>query len=195
MQTDKGHLRFLGWGLNGDNPVVNVSWFDAARYANWLSKHFKLDTVYIFEGDDLKQINYAAKGYRLPTEVEWEYAAKGGPANERFKYAGSNDLDSVGWYNENSGSGRTQPVAGKKANSLGLYDLSGNVWELCNDWYEERYPATFPANYHGPDTGEGRVMRGGCWFHQADLCWTAYRFDNSPTWRDYIIGFRLVIQL
>lgn len=178
-------------GIRGNDPVILVSWHDAARYANWLSKQCNLDTVYIFTGDDFKETNYAARGYRLPTEVEWEYAARGGPAREVFEYAGSNDLDSVGWYRENSGS-RTHPVAGKKANSLGLYDMSGNVREWCGDWYSE-YPATFPANYRGPDSGSRRVLRGGCWndLDLAGYCLPAYRNNFFPYIRYDDYGFRL----
>jgi formylglycine-generating enzyme required for sulfatase activity len=180
------------WGeIRGNDPVILVSWEDAAQYANWLSKQCNLDTVYIFTGDNFKETNYAARGYRLPTEVEWEYAARGGRAQEVFEYAGSNDLDSVGWYHENSGA-RTQPVAGKKANSLGLYDMSGNVWEWCSDWYSE-YPATFPANYRGPDSGSDRVLRGGGWSTDADHCLPAYRNNRDPSDRYNNYGFRLAL--
>ncbi|MFN0217000.1 MAG: SUMF1/EgtB/PvdO family nonheme iron enzyme [Saprospiraceae bacterium] len=178
----------LSWGFNGDNPVVEVSWYDAARYANWLSKQANLDTVYVFEGDYFKEIDYAARGYRLPTEVEWEYAARGGPAHEVFEYAGGYDLDAVGWYRANS-RGRTQPVACKTANCLGLYDMSGNVSEWCSDWYSD-YPATFSTNYHGPDSGENRVSRGGDWSDSAWSCWSAHRVCAYP-FSSYF-GFRLV---
>lgn len=190
MRTDEDLTQALSWGFNGDNPVVNISWHDAARYANWLSKQAKLDTVYIFEGENCRAINYATKGYRLPTEVEWEYAARGGPAREVFAYAGSNNLDSIGWYAKNSGS-RTLPVAGKKANILGLYDMSGNVWEWCSDWYAF-YPKIFPANYHGSVSGGSRVFRGGSWSIDAKYCRAANRGFFTPGDRGSNIGFRLV---
>ncbi len=190
MLTGKDLISGLSWGFNGDNPVVNVSWHDAARYANWLSKEARLDSVYIFEGENRGAINHATKVYRLPTEVEWEYAARGGLTREVFAYAGSNNLDSIGWYSGNSGS-RTQPVAGKKANSLGLYDMSGNVWEWCGDWHSE-YPATFPANYHGLDSGLYRVLRGGSWYSSAGYCLPATRYNSGPNYRSNLTGFRLV---
>lgn len=167
--------------------MVYVSWYDAARYANWLSKQFKRDIVYIFEDDAFKRINYSAKVYRLPTEVEWSLL-HGWLHEEVFEYAGSNELDSVAWNSNNSGN-RSQPVAGKKANSLGLYDMSGNVWEWCGDWRAD-YPAIFPANYHGPEKGWSRVIRGGSWNLSTDY----FRLRNNdapPDSRYYACGFRL----
>ncbi len=185
-------LKSLSWGINGDNPMVYISWYDAARYANWLSKQFKQDTVYIFffEGDGVKQINYAAKGYRLPTEVEWVYAARGGSAHEVFDYPGSNELGSVGWYYDNSGN-RTHPVATKTANSLELYDMSGNVWEWCDDWFGS-YPATFPVDYRGPDGASlCRVVRGGSWAFNYYYCRVTDRNRYDPRTSDAYMGFRL----
>lgn len=199
---DDGVLKNIAWGINGDNPVVGISWFDAALYANWLSYYnFGRQVVYdmghllevsqgrlVYDYEKLK-INATAKGYRLPAEVEWEYAARGGPACEAFEYAGSDYLDSVGWYSRNS-SRRPQPVAGKKPNSLGLYDMSGNVSEWCEDWHKD-YPATFPANYRGPDSGSHRVLRGGSWFDSS--CELAFRDSADPKSGLTFYGFRLVL--
>jgi formylglycine-generating enzyme required for sulfatase activity len=189
MRARKG-LKSLSWGINGDNPMVMVSWYDAAKYVNWLSKQFKRDTVYVFEEDNIKQINYSTKGYRLPTEVEWEYAARGGSTQEVFEYAGSNEIDSVAWHGGNSGN-RTHPGAAKKANSLGLYDMSGNVWEWCSDWFGS-YPATFPVDYRGPDGASlCRVVRGGSWYGNGYDCRVTYRYLDVPGDSLNHGGFRL----
>ncbi len=199
MRANKD-LSSLSWGINGDNPVVYVSWFDAALYANWLSRRFGLREAYKMGevskgdyGDYYKNIalDSSSNGYRLPTEVEWEYAARGGAAQENFRYPGNNEIDSVGWYSGNSGN-RTRPVATKQANNLGLYDMSGNAWERCGDWHGE-YPATFPANYRGQETGSGRVLRGGGWRGSAEGCLPAYRSGSSPDYRTFYCGFRLAL--
>ncbi len=130
--------------INEENhPVIHVSWNDAVAYCAWLSKQ-------------------TGKKYRLPTEAEWEYAAKGGSLHEKFSHSGSNDMEQVGWYAWNSGF-VTHPVGKKKPNGLGLYDMSGNVWEWCADWYGN-YSEEEQTNPTGPDTSTvGRVMRGGAW--------------------------------
>lgn len=163
-----------GWGANGDNPVVNVSWFDAVDYADWLNKQFELD---------------AANGYRLPTEAEWEYAAKGGKYKEPYIYSGSNQLDSVAWYDDNSKS-HTHPVGEKKSNALGLYDMSGNVWEWCGDWYGD-YPVESEKDYKGVKEGVGRVFRGGSWVNDDDYCRSSSRNGSYPDFGLINYGFRL----
>ncbi len=157
-----------GWG-RGNRPVINVSWDDATAYCNWLSQK-------------------TGKTYRLPTEAEWEYAAKGG---QNYKYAGSNDLDKVAWYSANSGI-KPHPVGEKQPNGWGLYDMSGNVWEWCSDWYSASYSTTAQRDPTGPVSGSNRVFRGGCWYYGARFCCTDFRYDNAPTYRDYHLGFRLV---
>ena len=140
-----------GWGGEGDNPVVNVRWYDAVEYSNWLSERQGATVVYKIDKDtrdmnnlsyydgDLKwtvRVNSGVSGYRLPTESEWEYAARGGNKSSGSIYAGGDSLALVGWYIENSGD-RTHQVSQKAANELGLYDMSGNTWEWCWDWYGE----------------------------------------------------------
>jgi len=171
-----------------DCPVENVSWNDVQEF--------------------LKKINarFPGKKYRLPTEAEWEFAARGGAQSKGFQFSGSNDLNEVGWFWENSGdkplSGdwklekltpnncRTHPVGRKKANELGLHDMSGNVWEWCADWYGD-YPSGAQTNPAGPDKGSDRVYRGGSWGLDARNCRVSYRYYYAPGYRSRILGFRL----
>ena len=150
-----------------DCPVENVSWDDAVEYTRRI-------------------------GGRLPTEAEWEYAARGGNKSRGYKYSGSDNLDEVGWYENNSGR-RTHPVGQKQPNELGLYDMSGNVWEWCEDWYDQGYYAKSPRdNPTGPSYGSLRVLRGGSWYDNVDDCRLTNRSRNSPDDRDHLIGFRCV---
>jgi formylglycine-generating enzyme required for sulfatase activity len=186
-----------GWGRDGDNPAVYISWFDAILYSNWVNKQLGLDTFYVFfskNGNyyDVSLNQEAQRGYRLPTEAEWEYAARGGNQPDGTIYSGSNDLDSVGWYYKNSGS-RTQAVGDttKQSNSMGIYDMSGNVREWCWDWYGG-YPDSAFKDYKGPETSSNRVLRGGSWNDYAHRCRSAYRYYNYPDYRNIYYGFRLV---
>ena len=120
------------------DPVICVSWYDAVDYCNWLSRKDGLLPAYSRGGNSI-QCNFSANGYRLPTEAEWEYAATGGSSSRGYTYSGSNTIGNVAWYSGNSGL-KPHPVGGKQANELGLYDMSGNVWEWCWDWYGD-YPS------------------------------------------------------
>ena len=155
-------------GVN--NPVECVSWNDCQEF--------------------LKKLNQqTGMTFSLPTEVQWEYAARGGNKSKGYKYAGSNSVKDVAWYTDNSG-GMTHPVKGKRANELGLYDMSGNVWEWCQDWLGS-YSSTPQTNPIGPATGSGRVLRGGDWSDSARDCRVAKRYFNSPGSRGNGAGFRL----
>ena len=135
------------------------------------------------------------KTFRLPTEAEWEYAARGGNKSRGYKYSGSNTIGDVAWYWDNSSS-TTHPVGTKRANELGLYDMSGNVCEWCSDWYSSSYYSSSPStNPTGPSTGSSRVDRGGTWVLSADYCRVSDRGINHPDSRFYYIGFRLAISL
>ena len=188
------------WGIDGDNPVVNVDWYVACAYANWLSSRFGRSPAY--EIDSVGKTDHSewevtlattSNGFRLPTEAEWEYAARGGPKRQPMIYSGSDDLDVVAWYDDNSiinGVQRTHSVAGKKNNQLGLYDMSGNVWEWCWDWKKE-YNLDMKINPHGPDTGSYRVLRGGSWSDFAERCRVAVRYSDHPVFAYRYCGFRL----
>ncbi|MEZ5039547.1 MAG: SUMF1/EgtB/PvdO family nonheme iron enzyme [Saprospiraceae bacterium] len=167
------------WPLEGNVPVVKVSWTDALRYCNWLNGHLGLDKTY---SDATKNANWnpSAKGYRLPTEAEWEYAARGGPQQAVYKYSGSDDEDSVAWYDGNSNS-RPHPVGGKMGNNLDLFDLSGNVWEWCWDKWSSG--------------GTYRGLRGGSWLTNAVRCEVSNLNSGIPGLHDNFIGFRCVFPL
>ena len=162
--------------FTGDNqrPVEYVSWDDCQEFIE------KLNSL-------------TGKQFRLPTEAEWEYAARGGKYSRGYKYSGSNNADEVAWHNDNSGR-KTHPVKTKKANELGLYDMSGNVFEWCNDWYDDNYYRNSPqTNPTGPSEGESRVLRGGGWCY-FDMGVRVSRRDYlTPGYRHIIIGLRLAL--
>ena len=161
--------------FTGDNlPVEQVSWNDVQVYIEKLNE-------------------MTGKNYRLPTEAEWEYAARGGNKSQEqnYKYSGSNNIEEVAWYWENSDS-KTHPVGTKAPNALGIYDMCGNVWEWCNDRYGD-YTEDPQTNPQGPDTGYGRVVRGGSWYYFAHFCRTTSRDASEPTDRYFNLGFRLVL--
>jgi sulfatase modifying factor 1 len=155
-------------------PVDDVSWNDAMDFINRLNQ-------------------LTGKKYRLPTEAEWEFAARGGNQSKGYKYAGSNDPDEVEWFDNNS-KDTTHPVGQKKPNELDLYDMTGNVWQWCSDWWDEKYYAGLPAdNPKGPDHGTERVIRGGSWINYARVCRVSYRIGTLPTKRFSNDGFRLAM--
>ncbi|MDR1315346.1 MAG: formylglycine-generating enzyme family protein [Spirochaetales bacterium] len=178
--------------FKGDTlPVENVSWFDAIEYCNRRSLMEKLTPAYTVSGSgDWREItwNREADGYRLPTEAEWEYACRAGTTTP---YSSGGSVDSAGWYWNNSGQ-TTRPVGQKQPNAWGLYDMHGNVWEWCWDWYGE-YPDGAQADPSGAASGSGRVLRGGSWGSDARILRSANRDSVTPTpsGRDHIIGFRL----
>ena len=166
------------------HPVIHVSYNDAVAYCAWLNRTHPV----------------AGMEYRLPTEAEWEYAARGGEADIKandYEYAGCNeaDLGNYAWYYENrNGVNNTHTVATRKPNTLGLYDMSGNVWEWCSDWYDENYynnsPKQDPENR---TAGSYRVYRGGSWINHAAYCRSALRYFITPTYRGIGLGFRLAL--
>ncbi len=159
--------------FKGDNlPVENVSWDDCQEF--------------------IKKINSLThRTFRLPTESEWEYAARGGKKSQGYQYSGSNNLDDVAWYESNSGS-KTHAVGTKLPNELGLYDMSGNVWEWCQDW-KGTYPSYSVTNPTGAKSGSYRVRRGGSWFSSPWYCRASYRGYLTPDISNGDLGLRLVL--
>ena len=194
--------RFLG----KQQPVESVDWYDAVEFCNAINKLTSLDPYYKIDktqndpnngskGDKKKWIvetNHGSKGYRLPTEAEWEYAARGGKYwQDGNEYAGSNKLEEVGWYDDNSHE-ETLIVGMKQANQLGLYDMSGNVYEWFWDWYdEEYYNNSAKKNPLGVERGMYRIVRGGSWYDYNYLCRVAYRSRYYPDNRSNLLGFRI----
>lgn len=133
------------------------------------------------------------ENFRMPTEAEWEFAARGGNKSKGYAYSGSNTISDVAWYIDNSSS-KIHTVKTKAANELGIYDMSGNVWEWCSDWYGSSYYSSSPQNDPtGPTTGTSRVFRGGGWDSYAAYCRCAYRYYSTPSDRYYFLGFRLAL--
>ena len=161
--------------FNGNNnPVESISWNDCQEFIKKLN-------------------NLTGKQFRLPTEAEWEYAARGGNKSRHTQYSGSDDIDSVAWYYGNSGS-QTHPVAKKSPNELGLYDMSGNVWEWCNDRYGDDYYAKSPSvDPQGSSSGSSRVLRGGSWRSSPRLCRSSNRHRYYPEGEGNRFGFRLAL--
>lgn len=169
-------------------PVVNVSWLDAVAYCNWLSQLNGFAPCYSIRGNNVT-CNWTANGYRLPTEAEWEYAAKGGATGKNNLYSGSNDLEDVGWFTGNAG-GKAQLVGQKTANELGIHDMSGNVWEWCWDW-KGNYVAGAATDPKGPARGGVRIFRGGGWADNSFYCRPAVRYSGTPGHQSYSVGFRV----
>jgi len=166
-------------------PCVEVSWYGAVAFCNFLSQMELYQTVYNFND---WSCNWNARGYRLPTEEEWEYAALGGQFSKGFEFSGSNKLDNIGWYFDNSGV-QTHRVGEKDSNELGVFDMSGNVIEWCWDWYGNRKSAT------GPIRGTKRVVRGGSVYHNPEDCTSTQRLSMSPTKSFAYVGFRIILPL
>lgn len=174
-------------GVN--QPVSNVSWYDAVQFCNTLSAIEGLDQCYTIDGQDISWSNKRCNGWRLPTEAEWEYAARGG---ESFKYAGSDKVDEVAW--DASNSDQAQPVGQKKANGYGLYDMSGNVWEWVWD---------SKGDYHSDETIDPtglrsirfRMLRGGSWLDDSDRVRVTYRYLYYIDYEDSMVGFRVARHL
>ena len=160
--------------FKGDSrrPVEHVSWKDCQRFISRLN-------------------SLTGQHFHLPTEAQWEYAARGGSKSRGYKYSGSNDLGSVAWYEGNS-SFTTHPVKTKSPNELGIYDMSGNVWEWCQDWYGD-YSSGSQTNPTGASSGSLRVYRGGNWSIIAWCCRVSFRSYDTPSGRSDIRGLRLAL--
>ncbi len=172
-----------------DNPVEKVSWYDTVEFCNKLSEREGLSNCYSGSGKGIT-LNINANGYRMPTEAEWGFAAIGGNKSKGYKYSGSNSIGDVAWYDSNSRK-KTHLGGTKQANELGIYDMSGNVWEWCWDWYGS-YNRGSQLNPTGVTYGSYRVYMGGSWYFNASDCRIANRCYNFPDGSSDDIGFRLV---
>jgi formylglycine-generating enzyme required for sulfatase activity len=188
-------LANVGAGVGDNYPVSNVSWYDVVKWCNARSQKEGKTPVYTLDGAVYKigQVTStevaSANGYRLPSEKEWEFAARGGTQTNGYTYSGSNYLSAVGWYGGNSG-GAVEEVGKKLANELGIYDMSGNLWEWSGSWYP------------GAPEGSSRVLRGGDWYYSVELyCTVAFRTYDFPEYRngrdggtgDGYYGFRVAL--
>jgi formylglycine-generating enzyme required for sulfatase activity len=177
----------VGQGVGDNYPVSNVNWYDAVKWCNAWSEMEGRTPVYLVDGAVYKigQVTpeevALANGYRLPSEKEWEFAARGGTQTNGYTYSGSNDLDAVGWYSQNSGYA-VHEVAKKLANELGIFDMSGNLWEWSGSW-------------HPGYEGSYRVIRGRSCYDLAEYCTVANRLGNIPEYRDYYYGFGFRVAL
>lgn len=169
--TSDGSKWSSSYGQGDNNPAYYISYEDCQKFLNKLNQ-------------------LTGQQFRFPTEAEWEFAAKGGKKSQGYTYAGSNTIGDVAWYTDSGG--KTHEVKKKKANELGLFDMSGNVWEWCADWYSS-YNNGAQTDPTGPTSGSDRVYRGGSWGDAATRCRVAYRILFLPSYRDSRLGFRLAL--
>ncbi len=196
-----------GYGVGPTYPVYSVSWYSILKYCNLRSLAEGFTPAYSISGstDPVQWGNvpsswnttwnavvcdWTANGYRMPTEAEWEYAARGGTNTPDYLYAGSDDIDAVAWYLGNNVPDGTKPVGTKAPNGIGTYDMTGNVWEWCWDWSGD-YSAGTQANPTGPATGDYRIIRSGFWLNTGVFCRVSKRYSNYVYDPGFYVGFRL----
>ncbi len=184
------------WGWHNDFPITNITWEEAIEYCNWLSEKQGLKKAYSKSGPRYV-CNFNANGFRLPTEAEWEFAARGGVKAKGYKFSGSNETKFIAWNLENSGA-RPHAYGTKYANELGIYDLTGNVWEWCWNFYDKDYFKALNAGIQtdesvtGPLRGEKRIVKGGSWDSKTVFCRISNKVATLPGNTHKFYGMRLV---
>ena len=181
----------LSYGVGDNYPAYYISWNDIVGASG---TSMVIDGITYYENGFIYKLNQmTGKQYRLPTEAEWEYAARGGSLSKNYKYSGSNNINDVAWYNDNNAPYGTKPVGIMQPNELGIYDMSGNVWEWVRDWFGN-YTSDPKINPTGPATGSYRVNRGGSWGSRESYCRVSYRYNsNYPVNYNNYLGFRLAL--
>jgi len=184
------------WEWQDNYPMHCVTWYEAVAYCNWLSEKEGLEKCYSVNKDKGIDCDITKNGYRLPTEAEWEFAARGGTKSQNFIFSGSNSAAEVAWYDETTKEKAPQAMGSKKANELGIFDMSGNVWEWCSDYYFKTFyddckkqgtisnPMAITSNSY-------RVLRGGGWYYRAEYATVTSRDGPEPYYTNYTYGFRL----
>ncbi len=181
------------WGWQDDMPMQHVTWYDAIAYCNWLSEKLGYEKCYYEDEQGIIHCDLTKNGFRLPTEAEWEYAARGGNKSHNYIFSGSNDYNDVGWVDENTFLTGPRPVGLKKPNELGIYDMTGNVWEWCQDWYSPFFYQNSPVNNPVNTTPTGyRVIRGGSWHYRPEFATVTSRDGPKPGYTNFNYGFRIV---
>ena len=188
-QRNKEDSKWKLYGEGADFPMYYISWNDAVEFCNKLSSKNGLTPCYSGSGSGIK-CNFEANGYRLPTEAEWEYASRGGHNGKGTMYSGSDQFDNVAWQKRNSGN-TIHPVGQLSPNELGIYDMSGNVYEWCWDIYEP-HKTSAVKNPAGAASGDKRIIKGGSWGLGGYNCRSAYRQPFDPVRRSHSIGMRIV---
>ncbi len=181
------------WGWKDNEPMQHVTWYDAIAYCNWLSKKMGYEECYYEDKDGIIHWDKTKNGFRLPTEAEWEYAARGGNKSHNYIFSGSNNFNDVGWVDDNTFLTGPRPVGLKKPNELGIYDMTGNVWEWCYDWYSPFFYQNSPVNNPVNETPTGyRVIRGGGWHYRPEFATVTSRDGPKPGYTNFNYGFRVV---
>ncbi|HEX3654902.1 MAG TPA: SUMF1/EgtB/PvdO family nonheme iron enzyme [Pirellulales bacterium] len=193
QDADKGrNWKNPGYATTDDTAVTHITWNDAVAYCAWLSEQEQRRPPYRTDGKGGWLIVASGDGYRLATEAEWEYACRAGTTTQYSFGDDKTQLEQYAWFNKNA-SGKTQPVALKLPNPFDLFDMHGNAQEWCQDWYHGKwYEKSSPADPNGPSSGSSRLIRGGIWPGRASSCRSAFRYNHSPSFLYYTIGFRIV---